>query len=335
MNAPITITPAGTAPLRVLLNERNALSDRLNEGAWTDEAGAVVCADIDRLEATIINQPAATADDAIVKLVTLAQIAASDREIEDREAISVVADAQRHLGLGRLDPAHAAFVDPALPVPAADDAILSAYAARRREYEQNYHLEMTTEESDAYFNRIDAYESVIHGPPATTIAGVLAKLRVTFVHQTGELWSDRAVADVNHPAFVEGLATAGTFTRQAWSAIEDLARIGGVDLAAQGRAVAALVPFEALRLEYRALDDQLKSTITDADSDPRFLTIQARMKQIEQEVVIRPARSVDDARAKMRFMLDTASIGIPLDGEEAHILIKDAARFLLGEEAGA
>ncbi len=51
MNASTTIIPAGAAPLRVLLTERNALSDRLNEGAWTDEAAAVVCNDIDRLEA--------------------------------------------------------------------------------------------------------------------------------------------------------------------------------------------------------------------------------------------------------------------------------------------
>lgn len=334
MNAPTTIVPAGTAPFRVLLSQRNALSDRLNEGAWTDEAATVVCDDIDRLEAAIINHPAATADDAIVKLVTLAQIAASEREIDDHEAVSAIADAQRHFGIGWLDPVHAVLVNPAPPV-ATDEAILNAYAARRREFEENYHLDMTTEESDAYFNRIDACEAVIHGTPATTIAGVLAKLRVTFVHQTGELWSDRAIDDPTHPVFVEGLATAGTFARQAWSVIEDLARMAGIDLATQGQAVAALVPFDALRLEYLALDHQVKTTTTDADNDPRFATMQARMKQIEQEVVTRPCQSTADAKTKMRFMLDTAGIGIPLDGEEAHVLIKDAARFLIGEEAGA
>ena len=141
--------------------------------------------------------------------------------------------------------------------------------------------------------------------------------------------------DPRHPDFVAGLADAGIYTRMKWSAIEDLARIGGVDLATQGQAVTATVPFEALRMEYLSLDHRVNITITDADSDPRFATMQARMKQIEHEVVTRPSRSADDARVKMRFMLDTASIGIPLDGEEAHILIKDAARFLLGEEAGA
>jgi hypothetical protein len=334
MNAPTTIIPAGTAPFRVLLSQRNALSDRLNEGAWTDEAAAVVCDDIDRLEAAIINHPAATADDAIVKLVTLAQIAASEREIDDHEAVSVIADAQRHFGLGWLDPAHAVLVNPAPPV-ATDEPILNAYAARRREFEENYHLDMTPEDEGGYFRRIDACEAVIHGTPATTIAGVLAKLRVTFVHQTGELWSDRAIDDPTHPVFVEGLATAGTFAHQAWSAIEDLARIGGIDLATQGQTVTGLVPFEALRLEYLAHDHQVKTTITDADTDPRFATMQARMKQIEQEVVTRPCQSAADAKTKMRFMLDTASVGIPLDGEEAHVLIKDAARFLIGEEAGA
>jgi len=332
MNALTTI--AGTAPFRVLLAQRNALSDRLNEGTWTDEAAAVVCGDIDRLETAIIDHPATTADDALVKLVTLAQIAASERQIDDHEAISAIADAQRHFGLGWLDPADTMLVEPAPPI-ATDETILNAYAARRREFEENYHLDMTAEQSDAYFARIDACEAVIHGTPATTIAGVLAKLRVTFVHQTGDLWSDRAIHDPTHPVFVEGLATSNSFARQTWSAIEDLARIGGIDLAAQGQALTALVPFEALRLEYLALYHQVNTTITDADSDPRFATMQARMKQIEHEVVTRPSRSADDARVKMRFMLDTASIGIPLDGEEAHILIKDTARFLLGEGAGA
>lgn len=334
MNAPTTIIPAGNAPFRVLLSQRNALSDRLNDGAWTDEAAAVVCDDIDRLEAAIINHPAATADDAIVKLVTLAQIAASEREIDDHEAVSVIADAQRHFGLGWLDPAHAGMIDSAPPV-ATDETILSAYAARRREFEENYHLDMTREDEDGYFRRVDACEAVIHDTPATTIAGVLAKLRVTFVHQIGELWSDRAIDDPTHPVFVEGLATASTFARQAWSAIEDLARIGGIDLATQGQATEGLVPFEALRLEYLALDHQVKTTITDADNDPRFATMQARMKQIEQEVVTRPCQSAADARTKMQFMVDTGGVGIPLDGEEAHVLIKDAARFLIGEEAGA
>ena len=334
MNASSTIIPAGTAPFRVLLAQRNALSDSLNEDDWTDEAAAVVCDDIDRLETTIIGHPATTADDALAKLVTLAQIAASERQIDDHEPISAIADAQRHFGLGRLDPADTMLVEPAPPI-ATDETILNAYAARRREFEENYHLDMTAEQSDAYFARIDACEAVIHGTPATTIAGVLAKLRVTFVHQTGELWSDRAIHDPTHSVFVEGLATSNSFARQTWSAIEDLARIGGVDLAAQGQAVTALVPFEALRLEYLALDHQVNTTITDADSDPRFTTMQARMKQIGHEVVTRPSRSGDDAKAKMQFMLDTASIGVPLDGEEAHLLIKDAARFLLGEEAGA
>lgn len=334
MNAPTTLIPAGTAPFRVLLSQRNALSDRLNEGAWTDEAAAVVCDDIDRLEAAIISHPAATTDDAIVKLVTLAQIAASEREIDDHEAINAIADAQRYFGLGQLDPAHAGLVDPAPPI-ATDEVILSAYAARRREYEQNYHRNMTNEESDAYFTRIDACEAVIHGTPATTIEGVLAKLRVTLVHQTGQPWSDRAVADVNQPAFVEGLLGCDDVDRQAWSVIEDLARMAGIDLATQGQAVSALVPFEALRLEYLALDHQVKTTITDADNDPRFAVMQTRMKQIEQEVVTRPCQSTADARTKTRFMVDTAGIGITLDGEEAHILIKDAARFLIGEEAGA
>ncbi len=102
----------------------------------------------------------------------------------------------------------------AAPPIATNETILNAYAARRREFKENYHLDMTAAQSDAYFARIDACEAVIHGMPATTIAGLLAKLRVTFVHQIGELWSDRAIHDRTHPVFVEGLVTSNSFARQ-------------------------------------------------------------------------------------------------------------------------
>jgi hypothetical protein len=69
---------------------------------------------------------------------------------------------------------------------------------------------------------------------ATTIEGVIAKLRVAFMNQDGGDWSDLAISNTADPKFVEGLRLSGMYERMAWSAIEDLARIGGVSLPEQG-----------------------------------------------------------------------------------------------------
>ena len=117
----------------------------------------------------------------------------------------------------------------------SDDALLAAFAARRREFEAGEGVEMTGEQGDAYLDRLDEHEAVLHGTRATTIEGVLTKMRVAFLHQTGAAWSDFAASDTSRPEFREGLRLAGFYDQLAWSAIEDLARIGGVSLPEQGR----------------------------------------------------------------------------------------------------
>lgn len=243
MNMTTTITPVttkdpSTAPLRAILAERNALSDWFNEPARAsdedpDAAAAAVSADIDRLETAIIERRAANRDEAAVKLVALVQIAASGREIEEAEAISALADARRHFDLGYLHPGQAEMVEADLPA-SSDQPLLDAFAARRRDFEAFYHVDMTREQEDAYYARLDATEKVIDETPATTIEGVIAKLRISFMHHTGWAWADRAIMDPSHPDFVAGLAEADIYTRMKWAAIEDLARIGGVELAEQG-----------------------------------------------------------------------------------------------------
>ncbi len=117
-----------------------------------------------------------------------------------------------------------------------DKAILAAFEERRREFAANYHLmNMTKEQEDAYFGRIDEHEAVICETPAATIAGILAKLRIDFMHRAGAAWSDHAIIDPTVPAFIDGLAEADRFTQLAWAAVEDLARIGGIHLSKEGR----------------------------------------------------------------------------------------------------
>jgi hypothetical protein len=91
-----------------------------------------------------------------------------------------------------------------------------------------------------------AAEDLIFTARATTIEGVLVKLRQVFPTFAEEAWSDHAMVDPRHPDFVAGLREADGRIRQLWSAIDDLAKLGGVDLASMGASkspkVSPLVP---------------------------------------------------------------------------------------------
>jgi hypothetical protein len=115
-----------------------------------------------------------------------------------------------------------------------DGPLLAAFARRRHEFEAADKGPWTAEQEDAYFGRVDAAEMVVLDTRATTLEGVIAKLRVAFMNQDGGDWSDLAISNVADPKFVEGLRMSGMYERMAWAAIEDLARIAGVSLAEQG-----------------------------------------------------------------------------------------------------
>lgn len=134
----------------------------------------------------------------------------------------ITADARR---FGR----HGAFLQ-------SDEALLAAYAGCRTEMERSFADQaMSRDEEDAYFVRLDKYEGALAEAPATTIEGVLAKLRVAFSRNNADAWSDHAVMNPTAAQFREGLRMSGLFDRVLWAAIEDLARIGGVNLAEQGK----------------------------------------------------------------------------------------------------
>jgi hypothetical protein len=115
-----------------------------------------------------------------------------------------------------------------------DATLLAAFARRRHEFEAADKGPWTAEQEDAYFARVDAAEMVLLDTRATTLEGVIAKLRVAFMNQDGGDWSDLAISNVADPKFVEGLRMSGMYERMAWAAIEDIARIAGVSLAEQG-----------------------------------------------------------------------------------------------------
>lgn len=88
-------------PLRNLLIERNAIADQLNVvTSLSDDVARAVCKEVDRLETVITTSPATTADDAVVKLIALAQITATGREVDDTEASQAITEARKHFGIG-------------------------------------------------------------------------------------------------------------------------------------------------------------------------------------------------------------------------------------------
>lgn len=117
----------------------------------------------------------------------------------------------------------------------ADEALLAAYAGCRREMEGAFQGDaMSRVEEDAYFARLDVFEMTLFDAPAMTLEGVLAKLRVAYSRLNPEAWSDHAIVNPCAPAFQDGMRMSGLFEQIMWAAIEDLARIGGVNLAEQG-----------------------------------------------------------------------------------------------------
>ncbi|MEG3083700.1 hypothetical protein U1707_08600 [Sphingomonas sp. PB2P12] len=118
-------------------------------------------------------------------------------------------------------------------VAGTDKAILDAFDARSADLAANYFVyDMTSDQEDAYFARLNAHEAVISETPASTVAGIVAKLRIDFMHRVATAWSDHAIMDTSGPEFTEGLAEADTLTRNAWAIIENLARLGGASLTA-------------------------------------------------------------------------------------------------------
>ena len=119
--------------------------------------------------------------------------------------------------------------------PIGDEALNEAFAGLRKEMlAYRARPDTSVEDDDAADLRVDTFEDVVYKTRAATLEGVLTKLRVAFQHKEGSAWSDLAITDPTDPEFVRGLELADMFDQVLWSAIEDLARIGGVNLATQG-----------------------------------------------------------------------------------------------------
>lgn len=116
-----------------------------------------------------------------------------------------------------------------------DTAILAAFSSLRADMCRSLAGEpLSQADEDTWYEWLDAQEEPLTASRATTIEGVLTKLRVAFAHLAYQPWATRSMVEPAHPDFVSGLKDATVYQRMLWSGIEDLARIGGVNLSEQG-----------------------------------------------------------------------------------------------------
>ncbi len=123
----------------------------------------------------------------------------------------------------------------AIPPRGDDRILLDAFADRRRQFVENHAVILTADAEDAYFARLDGNDETLLKGSAVSIPGVLAKLRVAFTQLEPNAWSDQAIGDPAGTQFREGLHMSDMYVRMLWSAIEDLARISGVDMSEQAK----------------------------------------------------------------------------------------------------
>lgn len=155
---------AARTPLRELLAERNALCAGLNADTTGGDAVLVhVCKRIATLDRQVITGEAHTPDDAVMKLLALAQVAA-DQELIEGEAESAVASARQFFGIGYLS-----------SLPEDSEADVSDEAA---------------------LDRINQLDALIAATPASSADDMIAKLVLaTQVHAEGmDLPVSRAAA---------------------------------------------------------------------------------------------------------------------------------------------
>ncbi|WP_426265139.1 hypothetical protein [Sphingomonas sp. PWP1-2] len=149
-------------------------------------------------------------------------------------------------------------------------AAFERYRAAARVMRNDPEATMSGEEDAKLYAVMDVADHALNAEPARTIPGALMKLRRVFLGTAGELWSDFAVFDDRPPAFAEGLAVAGLYTRMFWGAIEDLQRIAtdkqDARLANGGAAWdAAFAAMEAAKASAEAFEDANSDAAEAAD----------------------------------------------------------------------
>ena len=227
-----TYTPANEHYL-TLTNQRSTRAGEPEFDAALAEAEAKVDEAQDRFDELLDHQqlaigalyriPAPSPAELAIKLSIFDQQGGWElnnvRDVVDR----ITSDARRFGG-------HGAFLQ-------ADAALLTAFRLRAAEaaYWLSDDRPAATDEIEEQSNAIVVEaEAVLFGTAATTVEGVIAKLRTLYPHISQGAFAEYALTNPRHSDFRAGLKVADGNDQVLWACIEDLARISGINLAEQG-----------------------------------------------------------------------------------------------------
>lgn len=272
--------------------------DRLNTDNWCNRSDTIVA---------LLKTPAPSPAELAVKLklFTNDEVYALDTVAE--VTARMAADARRFGGQG-------AYLQP-------DRALLAA-VAERVTLEKTWPDEENDAEWTRHARRVRDNGDMVN-QPALTVEGVLAKLKVAFTTDAIMAWTQHALTDPSCPEFRKGLRESGGSEPLFWSAIEDLARIAGIDL---GGPAASLPSSEhsAWLNERNDLLEQADRSEADVSDDEAL----SRINRLDARIINTPATSAEDVIAKLVMAIEVQAEGANIASEEAAVLVREAKAHL-------
>lgn len=191
----------GGASLRDVMIRRNELMEQIDKGPELAEAPLNdAIAAIHACENAIIKAPARTPDDALIKLIAVAQVSAEGHVIDDAEAAQAIAEGRKHFGIGFIGSVHglpAADVAPgqiALSAGPTPFAIIYARHAAALEHFENLPEPRSHEQDDADAAAYCAASVALDHAEPTNWTEFAQKVEHVLNDQTDELYT-RLIAD--------------------------------------------------------------------------------------------------------------------------------------------
>lgn len=205
-----------------------------------------------------------------------------------------------------------------------DEAILSSFDELRADMARSHAGQPPAQDDDGWLKWLDATEAPIVRNRATTIEGVLAKLRLAFSHLADVKWSHHAIVDPRHADFADGIDKADMYEQLLWSGIDDLARIGGIDLsapvpAAKGDRV--LGDHADWLRERNTLIGQLNEPDSDPNGDDEGLR---KLEAYDSRILHTPAATKDDLLPQLVLLAQIAAEGHEVPEELAVKLVRQS-----------
>ncbi|WP_230771105.1 hypothetical protein [Sphingomonas sp. Leaf4] len=202
------------------------------------------------------------------------------------------------------------------------DRALLAAIGQRVELEQTYPDGENDDEWARHARRIRENASLVI-QPAATIEGVLAKMRLAFTTDAVMAWSQHALTDASHPDFRKGLSESGGCEPLFWSAIEDLARLAGIDLGGP-----IVVPDASKHTAWLNERNDLLAAADRSEADVSDDVALTRINDLDGRIITTPATSADDVIAKLVMAMEVQAEGANISSQEAAMLIREAKAHL-------